>query len=193
MTAEDEQRAALERIGQALDALGVQWAIGGSFASTIYGEPRATNDIDVVANLRAEHVTRFIATLGSDFYADEPMIRDAISARDSFNVIDERSVLKIDVFVPPPGPLGEGQLLRRRTLPLGEAGPSVFVLSPEDTILQKLRWFALGGQVSDRQWRDIVGVARLAPDLDVTYLQDTATAAGLADLLGRALAEAKRV
>ena len=123
MTVEQELRASLDSISRAFDQLRVAWAIGGSFASTVYGEPRATNDIDVVANLRDLHVTEFIEALGSDFYADEPSIRAAIHERDSFNLIDERSFLKLDVFVPPPGPMGEGQLSRRRQYSIAETGP----------------------------------------------------------------------
>jgi hypothetical protein len=192
MTAEQELHASLERLGHAFDVLPVQWAIGGSFASTVHGEPRATNDLDVVANLRMPHVTPFIASLGGEFYADEPTIREAVTARSSFNIIDERSFLKIDVFVPPAGPLGEGQLTRRRVYSLSESGPSVFVLGPEDTVLQKLRWFAQGGSVSDRQWRDILGVVRLGGELDVNYMREVAATGNLTELLNRALREGGR-
>ncbi len=64
------------------------WAIGGSFATTIHGEPRSTNDIDVVARLAARDARRLVVALGDDFYADESMIAEAIAANESFNVID---------------------------------------------------------------------------------------------------------
>jgi hypothetical protein len=191
-TAEEELRATLERVGQCFDQLNVPWAIGGSFASTVYGEPRATNDVDIIAELRPAHVAPFVASLGADFYADATMMREAIAARDSFNIIDERSFLKVDVFVPRPGPLGEGQLARRRSYALSAAGPTVFVLGPEDTVLQKLRWFELSGRTSDRQWRDIVGVVRLGGDLDIGYLREVADASSLSESLARALAEGGR-
>ena len=192
MTAEDELRAALGSLASALDALAVPWAIGGSYASSVHGEPRATNDLDLVASLRAPHVQPFVAALGADFYADTSSIREAIAARDSFNVIDERSFLKVDVFVPASGAMGEGQLLRRRRYPMTEAGPNVYVLGPEDTVLQKLRWFDIGGRVSDRQWRDLVGVIRLGGELDVSYMRALAAGAALSDLLERALTEGGR-
>lgn len=133
-----------------------------------------------------------MAALGSDFYADEPAIREAITARDCFNIIDERSFLKIDIFVPPAGPLGEGQLARRRAYALPDGGPTVFVLGPEDTILQKIRWFELGGRTSDRQWRDVIGVVRLGGELDLTYMREVAEASSLLPLLDRALSEGGR-
>jgi hypothetical protein len=190
MTAESELRDALEHIGKALDGLQIPWAIGGSFASTVHGEPRATNDIDIVANLRAPHTAAFVRALSGAFYVDEQSIRQAIAERDSFNVIDERSFLKVDIFIPAPGPLGEGQLDRRRAYRMSENGPQVFVLGPEDTALQKLRWFELGGRVSDRQWRDILGVIRLGGELDLEYMQRVAEAGELTASLDRALAEA---
>lgn len=191
MNAEQELHATLESVGQALDELHVPWAIGGSFASTVYGEPRATNDIDVVANLRTAHVSDFVRKLGEHFYADEAAIRAAVATRDSFNIIDERSFLKVDVFVPPPGSLGEGQLTRRRQYSISASGPAVFVLGPEDTAVQKIRWFRLDGETSDRQWRDILGVIRLT-QLDVAYMRELAVEGDLVQLLDRALRESGR-
>jgi hypothetical protein len=190
MTAESELQETLARVGQTFDDLNVPWAIGGSFASTVHGEPRATNDIDIVANLRGPQIAGFVRGLGNAFYVDEQSVREAIARRDSFNIIDERSFLKIDIFIPPQGPLGEGQLDRRRTYRVSEAGPTVFVLGPEDTTLQKLRWYELGGRISDRQWRDVLGVLRLGGPLDLDYMRQAAEGGGFAALLQRALTEA---
>jgi hypothetical protein len=190
MSFEEELRATLIQVGDALEAVGAEWAIGGSFASTVHGEPRATNDVDFIATLGLAEVVPFVRALGSLFYADEQMIRAAVRARDSFNIIDERSFLKVDVFVPSAGPLGYGQLARRRPYALTEDGPEVFVLGPEDTILQKLRWYDLGGRSSDRQWRDIAGVIRVSRQLDLSYLRDVAKLGGLSELLESALESA---
>jgi hypothetical protein len=116
------------------------------------------------------------------------MMAGAIAARESFNIIDERNFLKVDVFIPPPGALGEGQLDRRRSYDLSETGPSVFVLSAEDTVLQKLRWFELGGRASERQWRDLLAVLRLSVELDVAYMRAVAAQGALRELLEEALA-----
>jgi hypothetical protein len=115
----------------------------------------------------------------------------AIAENRSFNVIDQRTIIKIDVFIPPPGPMGEGQLDRREKAEFDE-NVYFFVLGREDTILQKLRWFELGGQSSERQWRDVCGLLEIVgPLLDHEYLESTARAAGLAELLARALEESK--
>lgn len=192
MSLEDELRTTIATVARVLDELGVAWAIGGSFASTVYGEPRGTNNVDIVASLKSEHVDVFVQNLGDDFYADRVSIRQAVMTNDSFNLIDERSFFKVDVFVPPRGPLGEGQLQRRRRYALTAEGPEVSVLGPEDIVLQKLRWYRLGGGVSERQLRDVRSVVGLTPDLDLAYLRETARAAGMGELLDEILAESGR-
>jgi len=178
----------LDRVAEVLDQLGVEWAIGGSLASSIHAEPRSTNDIDIIAKLRPLHARKFARALGEDFYVVEETVMEAIAEHRSFNVIDQRTVIKVDVFVPPPGPMGEGQLDRREKAEFDE-DLEFPVLGREDIILQKLRWFELGGRSSDRQWRDIRALLEVRVRLDSEYLETTAQAAGLRELLARAIAE----
>ncbi len=162
------------------------WAVGGSFASAVYGEPRATNDVDVVAQIRLGDVRRFINALGEDVYVDEDVVRDAVLNHRSFNVIDEITFVKIDVFIPPPGALGQGQLTRRRRFAVAD-DLQTWILGPEDTVLQKIRWYRLGSEQSDRQWRDICSILRISnAALDFDYLRSTAAAVDLMELLARA-------
>jgi len=147
--------------------------------------------VDIVAELDDARARRLPALLGKDFYADDEAAAEAVRNRASFNVIDQRSFIKIDVFVPAPGPLGTGQLDRRRFLDLLPGVRPLPVLGPEDVILQKLRWYKLGGEVSDRQWRDVVSVLRHArADIDDAYLVAVAIPEGLGALLERARADA---
>lgn len=189
MSTEDDVLHTLKEVADVLEELGVAWAVGGSLASSIHGEPRATNDVDVIAALRLPHVPRLTEALRDRFYLDVPAIERAIIARQSFNLIDELSIVKVDVFIPPPGALGEGQLERRQRQPLPGTG-FIFVLAAEDIVLQKLRWFDLGGRVSDRQWRDILAVLRHGP-FDMDYLTTTADKAGFAELLSDALHDSR--
>lgn len=192
MTDPDEIGRALVALAHAFDALAVRWAIGGSVASAAHGEPRATNDVDVIALLTETEARALVQQLGTDFYADADAAADAARRRSSFNVIDNRSFIKIDVFVPAPGPLGAGQLDRLQLLEILPGVRALPILGPEDVILQKLRWYGLGGGVSDRQWRDIVSVLRIASDaIDQAYLDDVATSQGLAALLARARDDAR--
>lgn len=192
MTDPDELRCALAAIARALDHLSVPWAIGGSLASAAHGEPRATNDIDIVAVLDVDAARRLPGLLGKDFYADADAAALAVRTRASFNVIDRRSFIKIDIFIPDRGPLGTGQLERRSLLELFPGRPPLPVLGAEDVILQKLRWYRVGGEVSDRQWRDVLSVLRNAgSELDDAYLDSVAEQVGLTSLLARARSDAR--
>jgi hypothetical protein len=187
MTDPSELAVTLRALAAALDAAGVTWAIGGSLASAAHGEPRATNDVDVVALLDERSARAVVADLVPIFYADVEVAIDAVRRRRSFNAIDQRSFVKAVIFVPAPGPLGAGQLARRRAMQLIEGVAPLPVLGAEDIVLQKLRWYREGGAVSDRQWRDLVSVlGNLGPRADNAYLDAVAGPPGLAALLARA-------
>ena len=176
----------------ALDALGVRYFVGGSLASALHGVARATMDTDIVADLHDEHVDAFVDALKSTFYVDDEMIREAIRAHRSFNIIHLESFFKVDIFVSKEREFDHLQMARRSPYVLStEPEQSAYVASAEDTILAKLEWYQIGGEVSDRQWRDILGVMKVqAEKLDLEYLQRGARLLKVTDLLERALQEA---
>lgn len=176
-----------------LEKLGVLYLIGGSLASTLYGMVRTTQDSDIIAEMRSEHIQPFVTSLHNEFFIDEEMIVDAIQRNSSFNIIHRDSMFKVDVFIPSPRPFQKSQIARvqRQTFDL-EPEISANFASAEDTILSKLEWYRLGGEISERQWRDILGVLKIrAGELDLTYLQKWAKELKVADLLERALRESK--
>jgi len=121
------------RITSILKRLGIPYLVGGSFASTVHGHPRATQDVDVVADLRQEHVAPFVAALEGEFYFDEPAIRDAVARRSTFNVIHLGTVFKVDVFVAGDKDSTRRELERRQTYALETDPPEeIDVASPED-------------------------------------------------------------
>jgi len=83
-----------------LEELGVPYLIGGSVASIIHGEPRLTNDIDLVADIREEQVPHLVAALETDFYVDDRAMRRAIRERRSFNILYLETMYKVDIFIP---------------------------------------------------------------------------------------------
>ena len=182
---------ALTPVIEAFEALAVPYLVGGSVATSVYGVPRSTLDVDVVAAMTADAVDPFVTALETHYYIDKDMIRDAIRRRASFNVIHLETMLKVDVFVLKERAFDNEAFRRRRrdTLEEGEAAKLVHVASPEDMILHKLEWYRKGGEVSERQWRDVLGVIKVqSSGLDVPYMQRWAGELGIQDLLERALA-----
>jgi hypothetical protein len=175
-------------VGRQLDALGVTWLVGGSLASSILGEPRATADVDLVADLRGRHVGALFAALVDNYYIDEDAAKAAVRTRGSFNVIQLASMTKVDIYCSADEPLAREELERRIFVEVD--GQLIPCASAEDIILQKLMWFVSGGGVSDRQWRDIRGVIKVQGSaLDRAYLEHHAASHGVLDLLRRALNE----
>ncbi len=172
-----------------LKNLNIPYFVGGSLATAIHGVARATMDVDLIADVRAEHAQPLVDALGPDFYADTVMIRDAVRGRSSFNVIHKPTMFKVDVFISKGRPFDRSQFARRVAHSLTEDGTDeTYFASPEDNVLAKLHWYRLGGEVSDRQWRDVLNVIRIqGARLDRSYLWGWANELGVADLLEEAL------
>ena len=174
------------------EKLGVAYLIGGSLASTLHGMVRTTQDSDIVAEMRLEHVQPFAAALQDEFYLDDELISEAIQNHSSFNIIHREALFKVDVFIPRPRPFLQSQLARAQSQTFAfEKEISARFASPEDTILSKLEWYRMGGEVSERQWRDVLGVMKTrAGELDLDYLRKWARELNVRDLLERAMEEA---
>jgi hypothetical protein len=176
-------------VSQALTDLGIVHTIGGSLAASFAGEPRSTIDIDVIAAVEEFHVDQIVATLMDAFYIDGASLRRAVRERSSTNLIHHATQLKVDLFVAGGTPLDTQQLARRRPVDVGD-GRTLPFHPPEDILLQKLRWYQMGGRSPDRQWRDIQGIIRVqGPRLDREYLRQHAPAIGVEELLSDALSE----
>lgn len=179
------------RVTSVLEKLGIPYLIGGSLASTLHGMIRTTQDSDIITQMRMEHVQPFVSSLQDEFFIDEEMIAGAIQSNSSFNIIHRDTMFKVDIFIPRPRPFQQSQLARaqRQVFEL-ETQMSANFGSAEDTILSKLEWYRLGGEMSERQWRDILGILKTREgDLDLEYLKKWAKDLKVTDLLERALRE----
>jgi len=191
MTAESEPESdpigiAL-RVARALTAVGADYFLGGSLASSLQGEPRSTNDIDFVIALTLDKVSALRDELGPDFELDTDKLREALRHATCASGFYLPSVTKIDFFGCGQEPFDESEFSRRRLVAVNAAGDELFVKTPEDTVLRKLLWYRQGGEVSDKQWRDVVSVLRVSgPLLHVEYLDRWAAKLGLTNLLERA-------
>jgi hypothetical protein len=183
---------AVTPVVEELQRLGVRYYICGSFASVFYGIPRSTVDVDLVADLLPKHVASFVESLRDKYYVDERMILDAIARKSCFNAIYLPTNFKVDVFVAKNRPYDRESMARIHQDSLDDDLPSacLFLPSPEDVVLSKLEWFRLGDEVSERQWRDVVGVLKIRRDsLDRSYLDKWAAELHVADLLAKAWKE----
>ena len=175
------------KVARALTAVEADYFLGGSLASSLQGEPRATNDIDFVIALPLGKVGELAAALGPEFEVDIDTLRDAVLRASCANAFYLPFVTKIDFFGRGYEPFDESEFSRRRTTIVSATGESLVVKSPEDTVLRKLLWFREGGEVSEKQWRDIVSVLQISGDkMDQTYLDAWAARLNVSGLLERA-------
>ncbi len=178
-------------VTEAFESLQIPYFIGGSMATAVHGVARATMDVDLIANMRLDHIDLFIQALGKTFFTDDEMLKTAIQNRGSFNIIHKETMFKVDVFVGKNRPFDRSQFARRTAYSLAtNPERTAYFASPEDNILAKLEWYQLGGCVSDRQWRDILSVIQVQGQrLDREYLIEWSTQLGVKTLLERAFSE----
>ncbi len=181
--------AAISPVIDAFERLSVSYSVVGSVASSAHGIARATLDADLVADLRAEHVDPLVDALIDDYYIDRDAAADAVRGRAMFNVVHLETMLKVDIYVLTGRPFDRESFRRRVFAALDDADdPRHYAVdTPEDTVLHKLEWYRAGGEVSDRQWGDVIGVLKVQSDgLDIDYMRRWAADLGLDDLLERA-------
>ena len=179
---------AVQPVIQAFEKLSIPYYIGGSIASSVYGMARATLDVDIIADLKINHIAHLNQILERQYYIDEDMITDAIRTNSSFNLIHLETMIKIDVFIhkDEPYPLEALQRIRKDTFE-ETANVEFYFSSPEDIIIHKLQWYKMGGLVSERQWLDVIGVIKVQKDsLDKKYLERWSGKLGLSSLLKEA-------
>jgi hypothetical protein len=187
----DEAFQVLLEVTRVLEDLDVPYVVGGSLASSLHGIPRSTQDADLVAALRTDHIQPFLGRVEGTFYISPERVEAAVRRRTSFNLIHLKTMIKVDLFVFSETPLARQEMARRQVLPIpGEPEAHLQIASPEDTILQKLLWYRKGGGVSERQWNDVLGVVKVqGRALDLGYLREWAERSGIEDLLARAFTD----
>jgi len=163
---------------------------GPAFASSTHGVPRQTIDVDLVVQLSESKAGELVRALQGEFYGDEATARESTRLGGSFNLIHLRTGIKVDIFVCGPSAFDLEEFRRQQPLRIdAQSDRTVFMKSPEDTLLRKLLWYRAGGEVSDRQWSDVLGIVRTqGARLDRDYLTRWATTLDILDLLERVLA-----
>ena len=191
MTSPDILKAT-EFVIKTLEGLDTPYYIGGSVASSAYGFARATLDVDLIVDLKLNNVHSLVQILQASYYIDEEMVLDAVRLRSSFNLIHLETMLKIDIFIIKDSLYAREAFNRKKRDKLDEEqSTEYYIASPEDVIVNKLECFRIGGNFSDRQWQDILGIMKVQGDLlDMNYLRYWTAELELSDLLEQALGEA---
>jgi hypothetical protein len=182
----------LRRVISKLEELGIPYMVSGSAASSFYAFVRTTHDGDIVVALGPDQIERFASAFASEFYLDRASIRRAVETGGPFNLIHLETSLKIDFFPLRKRSFSQQEFSRRQPrLLLRESLNPVFVATADDTILAKLEWYRAGGEVSENQWKDVIGILKVqSGSLDFRYLDHWARELRVQDLLERAVKEA---
>jgi hypothetical protein len=182
--------SALEALGIVVDHLeraGIPFMLTGSLASSVHGEPRSTQDVDIVIDPEHAALGLFLRELDrARFYVSDDAAWRALEHRDMFNIIDLATNWKTDLMVRKDRPFSRAEFDRRRWTDV--LGVRLALATAEDIVLAKLEWGRHSG--SERQKRDVVGILTVQPDLDWAYMRAWAVELGVVDLLQQAEEEA---
>ncbi len=174
---------------RALDDVGIAYAVTGSIASGLYGEPVMSLDVDLVVRASVDEAVQLAKRLQPRFYAPEDMLAEAARQNSFANVVDNATGLKVDLsFVPATGFLAE-VIGRRVKESLAQGAPEFWFVMPEDVILMKLLWRR--ETQSAKQWENALNVARVrGARMDWKYLFERSRALGIEEDLERLRDEA---
>lgn len=164
-----------------LERLQIPYLVTGSIASMAYGEPRLTNDIDIVAGVEEKHISALLEAFPpNEFYISEDMIREAIRRKGQFNIIHPASGLKIDVIIKVDNPFNTSRFTRSKKIYPSDTYQANFA-APEDVIIKKMEYYKEGG--SEKHLRDITGILKISSDdIDYGYISEWAERLGLTEI-----------
>jgi hypothetical protein len=174
-------------VGTALERLGLPWLAAGSLASSLHGEPRSTNDVDIVVDLPSGRVAQLLTALGDRYHVSADTMREAARTGGAVNLIHYATTVKVDLFVAGDDAFDAERLAHRVRTRVGPGdGDALWVDTAEHTVLRKLEWYRRGGETSERQWRDVESIVRAqGPRLDWDRMGRWALRLGVSDLLER--------
>jgi len=171
----------LQKVVEVFERDRIQYLVTGAIASIAYGEPRLTNDIDIVAAIEENHILDVLKAFPPpEFYVSKEAIDDAIRHQSQFNIIHPSSGLKIDVIVRKDTPFDHSRFSRIRKIQPMESYQADFA-SPEDVIIKKMEYYKEGG--SEKHLRDITGILKVSGDaIDQNYISDWARRLDLVEI-----------
>ncbi len=182
-----DQNKFLEHIINALNDADIPYMISGSIGSSFHGQPRATNDTDIVIDPTQKQLLAFVESLGPDIYVSKEAALQAIETNSMFNIIDIQSGCKADFVIRKKRPFSQQEFARRMSANF--FGMDAYFVAPEDSILSKLEWSK--GRPSEIQFKDALGVLIAQKDkLDFDYLKHWANELGIEEALNELIEQA---
>jgi len=184
------QKDFLQKLVNMLDKSSVPYMLSGSIGSGFHGQPRATNDADIIIDPSNEQLISFVSSLGPDYYVNKEAAIQALNDNSMFNIIDIQTGWKADLIIRKKRAYSKQEFSRRTNTTL--MGMSLWILSPEDSILSKLEWSK--SRESQTQFKDALGVIMVQWDsLDFNYMKKWAKELQIEDALEHLLAEAQKL
>ena len=171
----------LQRVVEVLERLQIPYLVTGAIASIAYGEPRLTNDIDIVAAIKEQHIQHLIEAFPpGEFYVSQEAVRAAIRDQGQFNILHPSSGLKVDVILKKDSPFDHSRFSRVRRIHPAESYQVNFA-APEDVILKKMEYYKEGA--SEKHLRDITGILKISEDIiNREYISEWARQLGLTEI-----------
>lgn len=180
------------KLDHIFNTLDIEYYVGGSVASSVHGEIRYTEDLDIVIYLEPSKVELLIETLKNEFYLSDLAVNEAMTGQiSSFNIIHLQTTEKADLFIRGNDDFSCLRMIRRQRIKTNDnSNQGFYVCTPEDIILQKLIWYKMTARESQKQWRDLLGVLKLQGNkLDFNYLWYWADQLGLLNEIDQAFSE----
>ncbi|MHB9112359.1 MAG: nucleotidyl transferase AbiEii/AbiGii toxin family protein [Thermoleophilia bacterium] len=172
----------IKYVASRLKEAGIEYMMTGSMAMAVYATPRMTRDIDMIIQVSTDDTGKIVSLFRDDFYIDETSVRQAVQNRGMFNIIHNKSIIKVDFIVRKDEKYRALEFLRRQQIDI--EGVPVSIVAPEDLILSKLVWAKQSN--SELQQRDVGQMLSVLGDLDNEYLDEWSGALGVEDLLNKA-------
>ena len=176
------------KVTEFLEQNQVEYFLGGSLASTVHGEPRFTQNVDIVVRLGTTQSERMVSALGAEFYLSEEALNDALTRGGSANLIHFASNFKIDLILSGESEFERSEFQRKVRISVGDR--SFYFCSAEDIILAKLDWYKKSGGILEGQLRDIQTVLMVQSPIDASYLRQWADKLGVRQQLEMSMIDA---
>jgi len=157
-------------VADRLEKLKIPYLLTGGLAVSFWGLPRTTHDIDIVIKAKKEDKEKIVDSFKKDFYISEEAVSQAIEEKFTFNIIHYKAGIKIDFWLSREDSLGISEFKRRKKKKI--LGKEIYIISPEDLILEKLLWYK--ESESTRHLEDIESILKISK-VDMDYIKKWST------------------